>query len=118
MKDQLILSGTERTLQEITDAARRNEPITPQELRYAVCAYDVFLSKVDLEQNVEQLQEFFIAAESIPLEYIGPANDPNDPNVVNWHKAFINVGTEEKQPPPNDNWCKGCDPDNCSGCGN
>ena len=29
-----------------------------------------------------------IAAEMDVKEYIGPANDPNDPKVVEWHRAF------------------------------
>lgn len=81
-----------RTLQEITDAARRNEEVTPEELQYAVCAYDVFLSKIDIDQNTVILTKFFIAAEMDPREYIGPDNDPKNPEAVAWHKAFINIG--------------------------
>lgn len=53
-----------RTLSDITDAARRGEAVTEEELRLAVCAYDVF---------------------------IAPSNDPDNPEAVAWHKAFINV---------------------------
>ena len=80
-----------RTLQEITDAARRNEPITDNELRYAVCAYDVLLFQLDLSKDYKQLKKFMIAADMDPREFIGPANDPRNPYAVNWHKTTINI---------------------------
>jgi len=79
-----------RTLQQITDAARRGEPATEEELRLAVCAYDVFIAQLELEKDPKQLQKFFVAAEADPREYIGPANDPDNPDAVDWHNAFIN----------------------------
>lgn len=79
-----------RTLQQITDAARRGEPATEEELRLAVCAYDVFIAQLELEKDPKQLQKFFVAAEAVPREYIGPANDPDNQDAVDWHKAFIN----------------------------
>jgi len=81
-----------RTLSDITDAARRGEPVTEEELRLAVCAYDVFIAQLELEKDPKQLAKFFVAAESGPREYTGPANDPE---VVTWHKAFINTGVLE-----------------------
>jgi len=86
-----------RTLQEITDAARRNEEVTPRELIYAVCAYDVFLADIDIDQDTRILTKFFIAAEADPKEYIGPENDPFDTKVNEWHKAFINVVPDDTE---------------------
>ena len=86
-----------RTLQEITDSARRNEPIPWVELQFAVCAYDVLLSQLDLENDVPKLTKFMVAAEADPVEYIGPANNPQDPEVAAWHKAFINVGDDNEE---------------------
>lgn len=80
-----------RQLHEITDAVRRNEPVTEEELRLAVCAYDVLMVKLELDQDPKQLAKFFEASELAPDAYIGPANDPRDPGVVAWHKAFINI---------------------------
>lgn len=80
-----------RTLHEITDAARRNEPATEEELRLAVCAYDVLLAQLEVENDPKQLEKFFAASTRAPLQFIGPANDPRDPDVVAWHRAFINV---------------------------
>ena len=84
-----------RTLQEITDACRRCEPVTGEELMYAVCAYDVLLAQLELERDPKQLQKFMVAAEADPRVYIGPANDPLNAEARDWHKAFINVGQEE-----------------------
>jgi len=84
-----------RTLSDITDAARRGEPVTEEELRLAVCAYDVFIAQLELEKDPKQLAKFFVAAESDPREYIGPANDPDNPEAVAWHKAFINTEVKE-----------------------
>lgn len=79
-----------RKLHEITDAVRRNEEVTEEELRLAVCAYDVLMVKLELDQDPKQLEKFFFAAEADPVAYIGPQNDPRDPKVAAWHKAFIN----------------------------
>lgn len=81
-----------RTLQEITDAARRGESATEDELRFAVCAYDVFVAQLELDRDPKQLAKFFIAAESDPREYLGEANAPTRADVQAWHRAFINVG--------------------------
>lgn len=84
-----------RTLQQITDAARRNEPATDEELRLAVTAYDVLLAQLELDKDPKQLQKFFVAAESDPRAYVGPANDPANAEARDWHKAFINVGEND-----------------------
>lgn len=80
-----------RSLEDITDAVRRNEPATEDELRLAICAYDVLLAQLQLENNPVLLAEFFKAGEADPSTYIGPANDPRNPEAVAWHKAFKTV---------------------------
>lgn len=81
-----------RKLHEITDAVRRNEPATEEELRLAICAYDVLMVQLELDKDPKQLEKFFTAAELNPEDYLGPENDPRDPKVAAWHKAFINIG--------------------------
>lgn len=80
-----------RTLQQITDAARRNEEVTEKEALYAICAYDVLLAQLELEQDVPKLTKFMTAAEMDPQVYIGRDNDPYNLDAVAWHKAFINI---------------------------
>ncbi len=80
-----------RTLDEITTAVRRAEPVTTEELTLAICAYDVLLSKLKVENNPVQLQEYFVAGDNPPLAYIGPANDPRNAESVHWHKTMIGV---------------------------
>lgn len=84
-----------RRLADIVDAVRRNEYAHVEELRYVVCAFDVLLAQLEVERNPEQLGKYMLAAESCPKEYIGNANDPGNPEVVRWHKAFVNVGKKE-----------------------
>lgn len=84
-----------RTLDQITTAARRDEPLTEKEARYALCAYDVLLAKLDVSQNPAQLQEYFLAGDNCPRNYIGDANDPQNPDVVEWHK--INIGVVDNK---------------------
>lgn len=78
-----------RTLDDITTAVRRAEPVTVEELTLAICAYDVLLSKLKVENNAVQLQEYFVAGDSDPVTYIGPANDPRNAESVHWHKTMI-----------------------------
>ncbi len=78
-----------RTLDEITTAVRRAEPVTTEELTLAICAYDVLLSKLKVEDNPTQLQEYFVAGDNDPAAYIGPANDPRNAESVHWHKTMI-----------------------------
>ena len=80
-----------RTLDEITTAVRRAEAVTVEELLLAVCAYDVLMSKLKVPDNPVQLAEYFIAGDTSPEEYIGPANDPRNPEAVTWHKTMIGV---------------------------
>lgn len=80
-----------RTLDEITAAVRRAEPVTTEELTLAVCAYDVLMAVLKVENNPVQLQEYFVAGDTDPLTYIGPANDPGNPESVHWHKTMIGV---------------------------
>lgn len=81
-----------RTLDEITTAVRRNEPVTDEELRYSVCAYDVLLALLELDKDPVRLKQYMTAGDMCPREYIGPANDPSEPSVQEWHKAFTAVG--------------------------
>lgn len=78
-----------RTLDEITTAVRRNEPVTDEELRYSVCAFDVLLSLLELDKDPVRLKQYMIAGDMCPREYIGPANDPENPDAREWHKAFL-----------------------------
>ncbi len=80
-----------RTLTEITNAVRRNEEVTIDELRLAVCAYDVMVAKFNVPQDRQQMEEFFRAAESDPAEYIGWNNNPDNPESVDWHRSHINL---------------------------
>lgn len=80
-----------RTLTEITNAVRRGQEVTPDELRYTVAAYDVMVAKFNVQQEPRMLEEFFRAAESDPRDYIGWENDPDNPEVVEWHKSQINI---------------------------
>lgn len=80
-----------RTLTEITDAARRGKAVSHGELLYAVVAYDVLLSRFQVEKYPVLLAEFFKAAELDPKTYIGPANDPAEQEAREWHETFINL---------------------------
>lgn len=80
-----------RKLVEITDDVRRSLPVDEDELRYALCAYDVLLANLNLDKQPDLMAEFFRAAESDPKVYIGWENDPTNPGVVAWHQAMINV---------------------------
>lgn len=84
-----------RTLDQITTAARQGLPASVDELRLAVCAYDVLMANLKVVENAVQLAEYFKAADTVPEIYLGPNNDPREPGVKEWHEAFINI--EEKQ---------------------
>ncbi len=84
------------TLTEITNAVRRGEPVSVDQMRYAICAYDVLLADMKISENATLLEKFFIAAEMEPKEYIGGDNDPDNPEFVAWHKAFINITGEKR----------------------
>lgn len=76
------------TLDEIVAAVRTNDLVTGRDMRYAIVAFDVLMSQLHVDRNVEQLAEFFKAASSPPREYIGEANDPENPEAVEWYKAM------------------------------
>ncbi len=80
-----------RTLTQICYAVRRNQPVEPDELRYAVAAYDVLLAKLNVGQDPQQMAAFFEAAESCPKAYIGWENDPENPEAVKWHEDHIDI---------------------------
>lgn len=86
-----------RTLTQITDAERRGESVSHDELLYAVAAYDVLLAQFEIEKHPMQLAEFFKAAECDPQEYVGPANDQAEQRARDWHNAFINVGSDDNE---------------------
>jgi len=85
-----------RTLDEIVKAIRSGLPYTEEETRYAVVAYDVLIAQIYLDRNPVQLAEFFRAAETSPIEYVGWVNDPENPEAREWYVAMNNVGVETK----------------------
>jgi len=85
-----------RTLDQITTSVRRAEPVTTDELIYSVVAYDVLMSKLKVENNPVQLQEYFIAGDNDPTVYIGPSNDPKNPESVHWHKTMIGIEPQKE----------------------
>ncbi len=80
-----------RTLTEITNAVRRGQDVTEEELRYAVVAYDVLIAKLHITQDKQMVEEFFKASEGDPREYIGWVNDPANPEAVDWHTNHVNI---------------------------
>ena len=86
-----------RTLDAIVAATRSAEPVTEEELRYAVVAFDVLLYSLDLPADYKRLQQWFVAAEADPQKYIGKANDPADEEAVAWYRAMHNVGGPDKE---------------------
>lgn len=81
----------ERTLAEIVSAVRLNGPTTPDELRYAVAAFDVALAQMDISRHHDQLNEYFKAAGLPPRQYVGEANDPEKPAAVEWYRQTIAI---------------------------
>lgn len=79
------------TLNEIVAAVRTNELVTGHDMRYAIVAFDVLMSELHVDRNVEQLAVFFKAAESVPREYAGHANDPENAEAVEWYRAMRGV---------------------------
>ena len=80
-----------RTLDEIVASARLNEPLDPDEARYAIVAFDVLLAQLNLDQDAERLKEWMVAATNSPQEYAGEANDPQNPDAVAWYRAMHGV---------------------------
>lgn len=92
--DLLAMQYVERpplTLDEIVAAVRTNELVTGRDMRYAIVAFDVLMSELHVDRNVEQLAVFFKATESVPRDYIGEANDPENAEAVEWYKAMRGV---------------------------
>lgn len=85
-----------RTLNEITAAVRQGEPVTEEELRYAVVVYDVLVAQLELPNNPQQLLHYFQAAESDPREYVGEANDPAFAGAREWYAAMHNAGQPDR----------------------
>lgn len=81
-----------RTLDDIVAAVRSGQALPYDELRLAVVAFDVLLHQLDLPRDPVRLQAYFVAAESVPAEYIGEANDPDNAEAVAWYKAMHNAG--------------------------
>lgn len=80
-----------RTLDEIVAAARLNEELDADDARYAIVAFDVLLSQLNLDQDAERLKEWMVAATNSPQEYAGEANDPQNPDAVAWYRAMHGV---------------------------
>lgn len=80
-----------RTLDRIITSARLNEPLDPDEARYAIVAFDVLLAQLKLDQDAERLKEWMVAATNTPREYAGEANDPLNPDAVTWYRAMHGV---------------------------
>lgn len=80
-----------RTLDEIVASARLNELLDPDEARYAIVAFDVLLAQLNLDQDAERLKEWMVAATNSPQEYVGEANDPQNPDAVAWYRAMHGV---------------------------
>ena len=88
---QYVKRPAPMTLNEIVAAVRTNELVTGRDMRYAIVAFDVLMSQLHIDQHVEQLQEYFKAAEAPPREYAGHMNDPENPEAVEWYKAMQGV---------------------------
>ena len=99
-----------RTLEKITEAARTGAEATEEELRLAICAYDVLLAFSEVEKHVLLLQEFFKAAEMEPRAYIGENNSPDNVEFVEWYKAMKTVGSVDESYK-----CEACDAEECNG---
>lgn len=89
--------GDAKTLDQITHAARVGAKLTVDELRFAVCAYDVLLAQLDVSRYPVQLSAYFQAAETPPEKYIGHANHPDDPGFQEWYRAFKSLGTKRSK---------------------
>lgn len=83
-----------RTLSQITAAVRQGDPVTGDELRYAVVAYDVMVAQMELPNDPKRLFHYFQAADNDPREYIGQANDPAFPAARQWYAAMHKTGGE------------------------
>lgn len=90
-----------RTLDEIVNAVRSAEgEATDEELRYAVTAFDVLVSRLKVEENTTQLHEWFAAAETPLDEYLGSANRPDSPEAIAWYRAMRSAGVDSARNEP------------------
>lgn len=99
-----------RTLSEITAAVRQAEPVTEEELRYAVVAYDVMVAQMELPNDPARLYHYFQAADNDPRAYIGQANDPAFAGAREWYRAMHGAGQKAEV-------CPNCDTALPEGCG-
>lgn len=97
-----------RTLSEITAAVRQAEPVTEEELRYAVVAYDVMVAQMELPNDPARLYHYFQAADNDPRAYIGEANDPAFAGAREWYRAMHGAG-EEKRTLDGFKTCEACE---------
>lgn len=81
-----------RSLSEVTAAVRQGEEVTEDELRCAVVAYDVLIAQLDLPASAVQLMRYFQAADADLRDYIGEANDPDEPTAREWYAAMHRAG--------------------------
>lgn len=81
-----------RTLDEIVAAIRSGRPYTKEEAAYTVVAFDVLLAQLALDQDAPRLQHWMSAATQSPKEYIGPANDPANPDATSWYISMHDAG--------------------------
>lgn len=80
-----------KTLDQIVSAIRLGEPVSYDDAVYAIVAFDVLLAQLELEKTPEKLQHYFVAAELPPAKYIGPNNDPKNPEALAWYRAMQGV---------------------------
>lgn len=87
-----------RTLSEITAAVRQGDPVTGDELRYAVVAYDVMVAQMELPNGPARPGRSTTSRRrtTTPREYIGQANDPAFPDARQWYAAMRGAGNEKK----------------------
>ena len=66
------------------------------------------------ETHVLVPRDLIADAKQIFCSDVEPNTNGNCLDVIEWFSAMIAAAP---QPEPNHNWCAGCSPDNCSGCG-
>lgn len=89
-----------KTLEQITSAARRGEELTVDELRFAVCAYDVLLAQLQLDRDPEQLHAYFGASTTPPELYLGENNHPDNPDFREWYATVNGLADKLKKTKP------------------
>lgn len=80
-----------RPLKEIITDARTGGDTYYDEVLYALVAYDVMLAGFDLENDPDRLQQYLTVLDADPEKFVGPANDPKNPEAVRHYKAFDNI---------------------------